>query len=500
MAGVVFTVYLKNLPALVKHRPRLENLMPGRGLRKFVLSIVLFALVQGCSHPLEIVGEGDVLSATGTRNCYYEDYLAGAESCSKNLIVHEYIETYYAVPREGWQFDKWLNYCTNTTSDECTFNIPADLVKLSWGKTVNPLVAVFAKTAPPPPEPVAMYSYVLDAASGLLNPQPLEGAHIQRRSVYFSFTGDYSKATFWCCKVIGGDEAHMPSVTDDTAPFVLRVDTGALPDDGSLQRELYADLFDSSGNYTGHYANWTLEALADSPVVFDDGGVHTIDYTIQGDVFVDVGTTLNIVSGANIIGNIQLMGVINVYGGTISKIEVITGSLLVAGGEVDVIYQFGSPANTVEITGGEISSLSAERGEAHISGGTIDNIYALFGQLQISGGTIGELILGDETATAEITGGTFLSSMVIGLSAGGGSASIKGGTFNGGFVFYTYRSSSLEFYGDLVLTWSYFSPGNDASGDITGTLLDGMILAAGITCFDAGGTEEEPCPGLTVVH
>ena len=67
-------------------------------------------LVFGCSHPIKIVGEGDVYSATGTRNCYYEDYLTGAESCSKNLVVQEYIETYYAVPREGWKFEEWLNY------------------------------------------------------------------------------------------------------------------------------------------------------------------------------------------------------------------------------------------------------------------------------------------------------------------------------------------------------------------------------------------------------
>ncbi len=63
---------------------------------------ILISLAIGCRHPIEIVGEGDVLSATGTRNCYYEDFLAGADSCSKNLVVGEYNETYYAMPRDGW--------------------------------------------------------------------------------------------------------------------------------------------------------------------------------------------------------------------------------------------------------------------------------------------------------------------------------------------------------------------------------------------------------------
>lgn len=235
------------------------------------------------------------------------------------------------VPREGWAFEKWLNYnhC-NGSGDECAFNIPADAVKKSWGQTVPPLVAVFAKTAPPPPEPVAMYSYELDAAGGLLNPQPLEGAHLQRKSVYFGFSGDYGKATFWCCKVIGGDEAHMPPVTDDAAPFILRMDLGALPADNGLERELCARLFDVHGHYTTHLAHWTLEPLPASPVLFDDGGVHTIDYTIAAEeVHLKNGTTLNILAGANLralvtyetYDPLMVRNVLNVYGGEIDRIS-----------------------------------------------------------------------------------------------------------------------------------------------------------------------------------
>jgi hypothetical protein len=78
--------------------------------------------------------------------------------------------------------------------------------------------------------------------------------------LHFSFRGEYSKVNFWCCKVADGDDPHRPKVADEQDPFLLRVDAGALAEEGGLQRELYADLFKSSGDDAGHYAYWTLEA------------------------------------------------------------------------------------------------------------------------------------------------------------------------------------------------------------------------------------------------
>ncbi len=138
-----------------------------------------------------------------------------------------------------------------------------------------PLIAVLTKTAPP--QPVAMCSYELDAVAGLLNPLQLEGAHLERRAGYFTFTGDYEQVNFWCCKVLEGEEEHGEKVEDRTPPFTLRVDLNALPDDGGLERELYADLFTSATRYTVHSAHWTLASPVIGPVVFDDGGSHLID-------------------------------------------------------------------------------------------------------------------------------------------------------------------------------------------------------------------------------
>jgi hypothetical protein len=111
-----------------------------------VVSIgVGFLVLQACSHPIDIVGEGDVTSASGNRTCLLEDYLAAQDNCSKNYVVGAYQETYFAVPRVGWQFDHWGNYCAAATTNECSFNISAAVTKNFWGQTAPPLQAVFAK-------------------------------------------------------------------------------------------------------------------------------------------------------------------------------------------------------------------------------------------------------------------------------------------------------------------------------------------------------------------
>jgi hypothetical protein len=110
---------------------------------KVVLTAAFVLLTLACSHPIEIVGDGDVTSASGTRNCYLEDFKAGKENCSKNMVINAYQETYYATPRAGWKFDKWMN-CQTAVGNKCSFNIPSDTVAKAWGETAPALVAVFS--------------------------------------------------------------------------------------------------------------------------------------------------------------------------------------------------------------------------------------------------------------------------------------------------------------------------------------------------------------------
>jgi hypothetical protein len=111
-----------------------------------ILSLGIASLLtQACSHPIEIEGQGDVMSASGNRTCLLENFQAGDVVCSKNYAVGAYQETYYATAKPGWKFDHWVTYCANATPPnyDCSFNIPAEAVRDFWGKAVPPLKAVF---------------------------------------------------------------------------------------------------------------------------------------------------------------------------------------------------------------------------------------------------------------------------------------------------------------------------------------------------------------------
>lgn len=105
------------------------------------LTGTVFALfLASCSHPIGIVGYGKVLSESGDRDCYF--YPFDLDKC-KNYVVNDYMETYYASPFDGWQFHRWVNYCQNATDNQCSFNVPANIVNQFWGETAPPLIAVF---------------------------------------------------------------------------------------------------------------------------------------------------------------------------------------------------------------------------------------------------------------------------------------------------------------------------------------------------------------------
>lgn len=108
------------------------------------LPIFLILVLAACSHPLEIVGQGDIVSASGTRDCLYDTYSAHTNPTTQpcpNLVVNDYVEVYSAVPKPGWTFAGWTG-CPTDTAD-CSFNIPASTVHKYWGAQTGPLIANF---------------------------------------------------------------------------------------------------------------------------------------------------------------------------------------------------------------------------------------------------------------------------------------------------------------------------------------------------------------------
>ncbi len=123
--------------------------------------LICLLLLQACSHPLEIVGKGDIDSESGTRNCSLEDFNAESPNCTQNWVADAYVETYTAVPRPGWEFACWSRlqgFCdaTAVAADECHFSIGAGVVQNSLGKVMPALRAQFSpepEPLPPPPAP-----------------------------------------------------------------------------------------------------------------------------------------------------------------------------------------------------------------------------------------------------------------------------------------------------------------------------------------------------------
>ena len=115
-----------------------------------VAAALALALLMGCSHPLEIEGDGDIVSVGGARGCTLEEYHSEALSCVKNYVGVAYNETYRAQPRPGWAFERWENCPEEKPQiNGCRFSVPLEVVRDFYGDTVPPLIARFSEISAP---------------------------------------------------------------------------------------------------------------------------------------------------------------------------------------------------------------------------------------------------------------------------------------------------------------------------------------------------------------
>lgn len=103
--------------------------------------LAALVLVASCSHPLEIVGSGDITAVGDGSSCTVE------ESPCANYIIGEYATTYTAVPRVGFGFLRW-DACPAPLFNTCTLAIPKSVVVDHWGATLPALGAVFSPEVP----------------------------------------------------------------------------------------------------------------------------------------------------------------------------------------------------------------------------------------------------------------------------------------------------------------------------------------------------------------
>ena len=105
----------------------------------FTLLFLLF--VTACSHPLEIIGEGDIRSDSGKHDCLLEN-----QPCA-NHVTGDYFETYSGVPRPGWIFAGWQG--CGIQYPQCNLNAPASVVDQNWFKKMPALRALFTPELEP---------------------------------------------------------------------------------------------------------------------------------------------------------------------------------------------------------------------------------------------------------------------------------------------------------------------------------------------------------------
>ena len=101
------------------------------------LAVLVMSVLAGCTHPVDIIGEGDVRSSSGDYDCLLE------ELPCESVAIGAYNETYLPEPRSGFQFVGWDN-CPAQQGDQCVFDVDAQIVAENWGKIMPPLVAKFA--------------------------------------------------------------------------------------------------------------------------------------------------------------------------------------------------------------------------------------------------------------------------------------------------------------------------------------------------------------------
>ncbi len=119
-------------------------------MKTLITIAALTLLVSACKHPLQIVGEGDIVELNnGARGCTLEQFQAADSRCTDNEVQDDYDALYQALPRPGWRFVSWNGACGAVPRGQCKVAAPASLI--SWwdmnfpGLPVSPLIATFAR-------------------------------------------------------------------------------------------------------------------------------------------------------------------------------------------------------------------------------------------------------------------------------------------------------------------------------------------------------------------
>lgn len=244
--------------------------------------------------------------------------------------------------------------------------------------------------------------------------------------------------------------------------------------------------------------SFALLNAANATIIYDDGGTHDVDTTVNESIQVNSDSTLNVLTGASIgedLGNdvsidLNGKGFLNISGGSVTEgvstdstsVTTVTGGTI--GGDLTIAGGSTFTLDGGTVTGGatvtEATFLYIDSGsiagdisandsaEITMTGGSIANLSATVGAtFTISGGSVtGTSISMDEDAKASIYGGTINTGLSLDTTEEG-VIDVYGYDFfvNDNPVVYDGTSGSYSTYSI-----------SDTSGILSGKLMDGSTI------------------------
>jgi len=204
--------------------------------RKYSLLLFMVVLITACTHPIDIVGNGDIHSASGEHDCLLEDL-----PC-KAVAVDEYIETYMPLARPGFRFVGWDN-CPDRQGDDCVFKVDKETVHKNWGKTMPALIAKFAPDCDnaPPDSFTAIQTVIFDGKGCSNNGchsgnRPEGGMNLSSGSAYANTVNVRAGTGGGLMRILPGDADSSylyRKVSAKTDPRSFRISGSPMPLTGS---------------------------------------------------------------------------------------------------------------------------------------------------------------------------------------------------------------------------------------------------------------------------
>ncbi len=117
-------------------------------MHKIVPLLLTIGLIQACKHPLQIVGEGDIVDLNGSGyGCTLEQFQAQDKACTENRVTGAYDVNYKGIPKAGSSFIRWEGACSSeSVAPNCKLKASAKTVeKFRDEERVPPTRAVFCE-------------------------------------------------------------------------------------------------------------------------------------------------------------------------------------------------------------------------------------------------------------------------------------------------------------------------------------------------------------------